>query len=756
MRNRAHSSYAGTRRHPVCGFPGVGFLLLCSLWLAWTGSASAQDSLRIRILAEDHGDPLAFASVRATSLVTGQAQWQYTDSLGSCQFRVQLPALLEVQLMGYSPLRDTLHTAGSHTLKLVGSGLQTEALVVTAQSSPVPASLTPLNIRVLDEARIRAQAAPNLSALLSNELNIRLQQDMALGTSLSLQGLNGQNVKILVDGVPLVGRMNGQLDLTQINLADIERVEIVEGPMAVNYGADALGGVINLISKRNAKETRVSGGFNALYESIGTYNADAWATRRWGRHQLRLSLGRNFFDGWNEQGRTHQWKPREQWMGSASYVYTASKTRLSFRSSLFDETLLSRGAPVVSPIQAYAFDERFRTQRQQYDLQWQQTISKRTSWDMLAAASLFNRNRYRYRTNLVNLESRLLDGINAPDTNRFQLGMSRGTLTYRLPEAWEVSLGYEFTMERTIGDRIAQDAPGQEEYAAYAIVQWKPSSRLQLRPGIRYTYHTQYDAPLMPSFNAAYRFSPKAQLKAAWAMGFRAPSLRERFLYFVDINHNIQGNPDLLAETSHNYQLAFQYKHMTQKSAYEVETGLFFNDVSNLITLAVVDMPAALYSYRNIGRLQTAGFRVQSKAIRPRYSLQVGGLLTAQGAPDWRSAGGDAFYWSPELQANFQVKLPWQSLKLALFSKYTGRLLTPMVGENNELTLQFIEDFMTVDVTLSRSFWKERLTLLAGGRNLADVRNLRANMSTGAHSGGGGSIPQAAGRMFIAQLNLTL
>ena len=68
---------------------------------------------------------------------------------------------------------------------------------------------------------------------------------------MSVQGLSGENVKILIDGVPVVGRLNGNVDLSQINLTNIERVEIVEGPLSVNYGTNALAGTINLITKKN-------------------------------------------------------------------------------------------------------------------------------------------------------------------------------------------------------------------------------------------------------------------------------------------------------------------------------------------------------------------------------------------------------------------------------------------------------------------------------------------------------------------------
>ena len=60
--------------------------------------------------------------------------------------------------------------------------------------------------------------------------------------------MSGENVKIMIDGVPVIGRQNGNLDLSQLNLLGIEHVEIIEGPLSVNYGNNALVGTINLIA----------------------------------------------------------------------------------------------------------------------------------------------------------------------------------------------------------------------------------------------------------------------------------------------------------------------------------------------------------------------------------------------------------------------------------------------------------------------------------------------------------------------------
>jgi outer membrane receptor for ferrienterochelin and colicins len=87
---------------------------------------------------------------------------------------------------------------------------------------------------------------------------------------MSMMGLSGQNVKILLDGVPMVGRQgtSNEINVNQIDVNSIERIEIIEGPMSVVYGADALAGVINIITKK-AKKEKIAVTARLQEESVG-------------------------------------------------------------------------------------------------------------------------------------------------------------------------------------------------------------------------------------------------------------------------------------------------------------------------------------------------------------------------------------------------------------------------------------------------------------------------------------------------------
>ena len=84
------------------------------------------------------------------------------------------------------------------------------------------------SVQTIDAKQIEAMGAQNVRLALRQALNFNMGSDPILGASLSLQGLGGEKVKIMIDGVPVVGRLNGQVDLSQLLTTEIERIEIAE------------------------------------------------------------------------------------------------------------------------------------------------------------------------------------------------------------------------------------------------------------------------------------------------------------------------------------------------------------------------------------------------------------------------------------------------------------------------------------------------------------------------------------------------
>ena len=122
-------------------------------------------------------------------------------------------------------------------------------VVITGQINPQSVDQSVFEDKVITRREIEKRAGVNLADLLNQSLNINITPNLTNGRSgVSLFGLDDQYFKVLIDNVPLIneGGFGNGADLTLVNLDDVERIEIVEGAMGVQYGANAISGVINI------------------------------------------------------------------------------------------------------------------------------------------------------------------------------------------------------------------------------------------------------------------------------------------------------------------------------------------------------------------------------------------------------------------------------------------------------------------------------------------------------------------------------
>ena len=131
---------------------------------------------------------------------------------------------------------------------------------------------------------------------------------------------------------------------------NIDHIEIVEGPLSVIYGTDAMGGVINIITKTFQTE-KVNLNLKGYYETVGQYNLELNTGFAFKKSQLYLSGGRYYFNGFTTLDsipRFKEWKAKEQYFADAKYVYSNNRLRFSVTGSFFRELTMDRGAPKLS------------------------------------------------------------------------------------------------------------------------------------------------------------------------------------------------------------------------------------------------------------------------------------------------------------------------------------------------------------------------------------------------------------------------
>jgi outer membrane receptor for ferrienterochelin and colicins len=279
-------------------------------------------------------------------------------------------------------------------------------------------------------------------------------------------------------------------------------------------------------------------------------------------------------------------------------------------------------------------------------------------------------------------------------------------------------------------------------------LQWR---KLVLKPGLRYTYNSGYRSSFTPALNLKYGLE-KWTFRAGIASGFRSPDIKELYLDFVDINHNIQGNVNLQPEQSMHYQGWVSTKRTIRKQPLIIDLNGYYQHVNNRITLAQ-DGSGTQYSYFNLDEFEAIGLQ-SSVEYRPgKHHFKLGFSYT--GTKSNLTLNGYAY--SPEITFNTGIFWKKPQITISAFYKYTGRVIAYLIQSDDPApAVSFIGDYSILDLNLSREFRKKQLIVSIGGKNLLDVRQVAAGFGPGAHSGSGTSTPIGWGRSVYVKLQLDL
>jgi len=644
-------------------------------------------------------------------------------------------------------------------------------VVVTGQFSPQSVRNSVYNVRIINQEQIRLRGATNLQSILSTELGMRFSNDLTLGTTdVELMGMSGQNVKILLDGIPLIDRGSTRESLGQIDINNIEKIEIVEGPMSVSYGSDALAGVINIITKKSRSSKALTVTARAQEETAGDeYEAFSGSGTHhqslglaWQNSRLEASGGltRNFFGGWqgSASGRKMEWMPKEQYLPYAQLGYRNSAFTVGYRFNGTKETLKSLGNTYTNTNTNHesATDQFYITRRWFHQLQSEYRLNTRNSLSLAAAYTDYSRATQTTEIDLVT-DRRTLSLSGNQDKSVFTSSFLRLTGQHRFTPHISLQHGLEVNLNAASGERI-EGSPEINDYAYFASSEIKAGSKISLRPGLRFIHNSVYDAPpVIPSLNTKFILAKGLDLRAAYARGFRSPALRELYFTFFDASHSIRGNQDLKAETSDSFNAYLSYQAIDrQELRWNTTLGSFYNIFDNLIAIGVDPQDPGINTYLNVDKHKTTGFTLNNTLYWKNLYATLGFSQIGRYNSFSETENLAEFLWTSEVNTNLRYSFPKIASAVSLFLKYSGKLpryiaqtsATGVIAKPTE-----IEGFTLADLTFNKVFYKN-FTLNAGVKNLFGVTRL-ANTNTdsgGAHSTGG-AIPMSYGRSYFLGLS---
>lgn len=474
-----------------------------------------------------------------------------------------------------------------------------DEVIVVEKSAKAPVPLLPLDVKIVGQDILEKSAEPNILPVLQNHIPGMFVTERGLagyGVSggsagaVTMRGVGGVGrVLFLIDGQPQwAGIFGHSLPDTYVS-NDVQRVEVVSGPSSLLYGSGAMGGSVNLITRR-AREDGFNGSARAMAGSYGTMNYSARAGYRTGNLSAYAAASYERSDG-NRRGMGY-------WLANqyASLNYDFSSHWEAGANVMITETRADNPGSVYRKLPLDMWARQLRT-----------------------TASVFVKNHYDISSGGIQAyynwgKHKIDDGLDNNDLPRTYYFHSRdynmGVTMYQTVKPWQgndLSAGIDFKLwggraynaEKTTGEESPIVDRHVNEIAGYVMMQQALfNERLSLNAGVRLEHSSQFGNEWVPQAGFVFRPMSSNRVKFNYSKGFRSPNIRELYMYPPH-------NPDLRPERMNNFEV--ELRQWFPGQGINVGLALYYINGDNLIqTVRSEGRPQNI----NTGKFINKGFEV--------------------------------------------------------------------------------------------------------------------------------------------------
>lgn len=578
------------------------------------------------VVVDENGQPMPGASVKIVGSTFGAG----TNSQGEFILKVDnlRERTLRISFMGYEPaiLRATpAETAGQTVhVQLKPAKNQLNEVVVTGSFIEKPLKDVPVLTRVISQKEIKALNPQNIETLLQYELpGLQISYNsMSHLPEISYQGMSGEYLLFLIDGERMSGEgADHNVDFTRFNVDDIERIEIIKGSQSTIYGSNALGGVVNIITK-NA-DRPFTGSLNARYAGINGQKYTASAGVKKNRLSSYSSLT------WRQQD-TYTIGDEK---GKTTVAGNADGSVTEEQANPTSTTVYGYNIWDFSQKLGYTCNEKLSTEiKGSFYRNKRDIVSGHLYQDYFIDYTLNGKVKYLPGKKQQLIASYTYDNYKK-DKDFFEAGNTRTDYRNILQTPrvdytgtfgrHTISAGFEANLEY-LKHYMLEDSShvSNQAYALYVQEDWKITDRLNVVAGLRSDYHKKYHLHITPKLSALWHVCNYVTLRAGYSQGFRSPSLKELYEAY-DMGglgmFMIYGNQDLEPETSNQWSLSAE---MT-KGSLNLSVSVYHNRFKNKIALMSLNDGTRDMRYFNADKAKTTGVETIV-----RYTLNFGLVLT--------------------------------------------------------------------------------------------------------------------------------
>ena len=499
---------------------------------------------------------------------------------------------------------------------------QLDEVVITATRTVRQLSSVPLAVTLVSSKEIKKTGITRLKNILQEQTGIVFVTDASGFEGIQMQGLNSAYTLILIDGVPLIGRSSGKLDLKRLTVNNIKQIEIVKGPSSSLYGSEAIGGVINIITETPNRD--VSKGSVQYYFKGGKRNElDLNSNYVYKKNNIGINAGINLnsSNGYdlspNTVGNTTD--PFNNFTANLGVNYKFNnKLKLHISNRYYQQK--QRVLSDLNSIKEYNVNTKIShviSDKVNFDYTFYTTKYKTESY--------FNGSPSYYNQTLVRPELRAIVKVGE---NEIIAG-----------------IGASFDgLDRTFFEKNESF----KTHYVFGQYDFKPTEKLNIIVGARFDHHNKYKSAFSPKISAWYKLNNWLAIKSSIGVGFKAPDFRQLFfnfnnsaggyiVYGVRTMHDLFGqNPQVIDQVAKNlnpensigYNFGFQ---LSPTNRFKATINIFRNDIKDLINTAVfngvlpgINPTTRVFYYENRNKVYTQGIELDAN-LKLTNNLAISG-----------------------------------------------------------------------------------------------------------------------------------
>ena len=532
--------------------------LLCLLVFPSFVLPAQAASIKGRVLTTANG-PVSFAYV----YIEGKNYATQCDGDGCFELRVpEGKYTLTAACMGYEKNTATASSGDTGVVIVLRSSTLLDAVTVTATRTPKTLANTPVVTRVISAEDIRQTDATNIKDLLENELpGVEFTYSMNQQVSIKLQGMGGMSVLFLVDGERLAGETLDNTDFARLNMDNIERIEIIKGAATALYGSNAVGAVVNIIT-RVPDEPWTAQVNTRVGSRHGQYRHGAnvgFNKGKWGNLLNIQTDGIDSYTVYDKDGDSTLVYGNRQWNFKDKLTYRVNDhSNLTARAGYYFH---ERDESPTLKDRARAFSGGVRYSNQLSD-----------DDNLMVSYSFERYDKSDYYPVYV---KEYLDYKNVQNTVRL-------LYSHTFSENLTLSSGGDAMNDYLMSYQFSADEDHHQQQTAdlFAQADWDITNNLNVVAGVRMDYFSKYGTEFTPKLAAMYK-TGNMRFRGSYSKGFRAPTLKEMYMDFNMANiFTIYGNENLESEVSHCLTASAEYV----RNRFSATLTGYYNMMENEIT----------------------------------------------------------------------------------------------------------------------------------------------------------------------------